>query len=88
MNARQLLENIEARGGVATLHGKGRAAKISVAPRSVAREFLSDLQRFKPSLLELLEAAPSADALQHAALDESAPSLEKAPQASKKRDNA
>lgn len=78
MNAHRLLENIEARGGVATVHGKGHAAKISVAPRSVAREFLSDLQRFKPSLLELLEAAPSPDALRHAAPDEGAQSIGKA----------
>lgn len=55
MNARELLQTIEARGGVATLTGEGRAAKITVAPRQVARELLPELQKFKPSLLELLQ---------------------------------
>ncbi len=32
------------------------AAKINVAPRSLALELLPDLQRFKPALLELLGA--------------------------------
>ncbi len=55
MNARFLLETIEARGGVATVKtGSDGAAKINVAPRSLALELLPELQRFKPGLLELL----------------------------------
>lgn len=54
MDARQLLQNIEARGGVATVKRDGGAASINVAPRSLALELLPDLQRFKPALLELL----------------------------------
>lgn len=54
MDARELLEQIEARGGVATIRREGEAAKINVAPKALALELLSDLQRFKPSLLKLL----------------------------------
>jgi hypothetical protein len=61
MDALQLLQSIEARGGVATVKGDGGAAKINVAPRSLALELLPDLQRFKPALLELL-TAPDAPA--------------------------
>jgi hypothetical protein len=56
MDARQLqlLQSIEARGGVATVKHGGGAASINVASRSLALELLPDLQRFKPALLELL----------------------------------
>ncbi len=57
MDARQLLQSIEARGGVATVKTDATgAAKINVAPRSLAIELLPDWQRFKPALLELLTA--------------------------------
>jgi hypothetical protein len=57
MDARQLLQSIEARGGVATVKTDATgAAKINVAPRSLALDLLPDLQRFKPALLELLTA--------------------------------
>lgn len=59
INARQLLEAIEARGGVASVkHGDNGVAVLNVAPRHVALDFASDIQRFKPALLEMLE--PSA----------------------------
>jgi len=60
MNAHQLLERIKARGAVATVRVKGRAAVLNVAPRHIALELASDIQRFKTSLLELLapEAIP------------------------------
>lgn len=54
MNARELLETIEARGGVATVKRDGGAAVLNVAPRRVALELATDIQRFKPVLLELL----------------------------------
>jgi hypothetical protein len=60
MNARQLLECIEARGGVATVKRDGDAAKINVVPRHVALDFASDIQRFKPALLELLDGTATA----------------------------
>ena len=56
MDARQLLEMIHERGGVATVKLDGDAAKINVSPRSLALDLLPDLQRFKPALLELLTA--------------------------------
>lgn len=55
MDARQLLERIEARGGVATVKRDGGPAKINVTPRGVALELATEIQRFKPALLELLE---------------------------------
>lgn len=56
MNARQLLDAIKKRGGVASVkHGDNGAAVLNVAPRHVALDFASDIQRFKPALLELLE---------------------------------
>jgi len=55
MNARALLETIEARGGVATVKRRADgAAVLNVAPRSCCADLLPDLQRFKPALLELL----------------------------------
>lgn len=67
MDARQLLQSIEARGGVATVKtDESGAAKINVAPRSLALELLPDLQRFKPALLELLGTDTSEPAQNHA----------------------
>lgn len=65
MNAHQLLQNIEAHGGVVTVKRDGGAAKLNVSPRAVALELASDIQRFKPALLELLsplDAQPDDDA--------------------------
>ena len=63
MNAPQLLQTIEARGGAATLkRDESGAAKINVAPRSLALEFLPDLQRLKPELLALLKSPDGAAA--------------------------
>lgn len=56
MDAHKLLENIEARGGVATVKRDDGAAVLNVSPRSLALELLPDLQKFKPALLELLGA--------------------------------
>jgi hypothetical protein len=55
MNAIELLATIEARGGVATVKREGGAVKLNVSPRGVALELASDIQRFKPALLELLD---------------------------------
>jgi hypothetical protein len=60
MDARQLLQSIEARGGVVTVKHESGGAKINVAPRSIALELLPEIARFKPALLELL--APTATA--------------------------
>jgi hypothetical protein len=55
MNARELLQSIEARGGVATVKREGGAVKLNVSPRGVALDLAGDIQRFKPALLELLD---------------------------------
>jgi hypothetical protein len=68
MNARTLLETIEARGGVASVkRGQNGAAVLNVAPSSLARDLLSHLKAHKPELVALLAhgnpfAAPSSDA--------------------------
>ncbi len=55
MNARALLETIEARGGVASVkRGPNGAAVLNVAPSSLARDLLSDLKAHKPELVALL----------------------------------
>lgn len=59
MSARELLETIEARGGVATIKHDGGAVKLNVSPRGVALELATDIQRFKPALLELLTERPA-----------------------------
>ena len=60
MDARQLLSEIEARGGVVKVKpdpsGAGTGARLNVSPRSLALDLLPDLQRFKPALIELLTA--------------------------------
>ncbi len=61
MNAHILLETIEARGGVATVKRDDGAARLNVAPRSVALELAGDIQRFKPALLELLAPTSPTD---------------------------
>jgi hypothetical protein len=56
LNARQLLQTIEARGGSLTVKRDGGAAKIQIAPRGLVGDLAGDIQRFKPALLELLES--------------------------------
>lgn len=72
MNARTLLETIEARGGVASVKRRSDgAAVLNVAPRSCCADLLPDLQKFKPALLELLtgaDAPSQPDALESARL--------------------
>lgn len=58
MSALQLLQIIEARGGVATLKPDERGGfKINVDPRPLALELLPELKRLKPALIELMRAA-------------------------------
>lgn len=61
MNARELLDGIEARGGVASVKRDGGAAVLNVSPRSLALELLPDLQKFKPAILDLLDATGDGD---------------------------
>lgn len=60
MSARQLLELIHERGGVATVKQGGAAPQIQITPRGLVSDLASDIQKFKPALLELLTpTAPS-----------------------------
>ena len=60
MNALELLQTIETRGGMATLkRDELGAAKVNVAPRSLALELLPEIRRLKPELLDLLQGAPA-----------------------------
>lgn len=58
MTAPQLLEAIEARGGVARVKDNGGAIVLNVAPLTLARELAPDIRELKPQLIELLESAP------------------------------
>ena len=47
---------IHERGGVATVKRGGDAPQIQVTPRGLVSDLASEIQRFKPALLELLTA--------------------------------
>jgi hypothetical protein len=60
LSARQLLELIHERGGVATVKQGGAAPQIQITPRGLVSDLASDIQKFKPALLELLAPEPPA----------------------------
>jgi len=60
LNALELLETIEARGGALTVKRDGGAAKIQIAPRGLVCDLAGAIQKFKPALLELLDAPTDA----------------------------
>ncbi len=70
MSARQLLELIHERGGVATVKQGGAAPQIQITPRGLVSDLASEIQKFKPALLELIAApeppAPSASPFRRA----------------------